>query len=216
MIIAGRVATAKSRTIGEEPRPAIYLPLLDTYRAAEAPSGVTLVIKARDAAATYAQPLREAIRQADPTLAVFDVRTMESHLTDAMLVPRLTWTLSAVAGGIGLAIAVIGVYGVVSVAAARRRRELGVRLAIGARPREILWMMVKQGITLALIGTSIGLVAALGLARFVATLLYGVSPTDPLTFAIAPIGLILVALLASMVPARAAARLDPVEVLRSE
>jgi hypothetical protein len=216
LIIAGRVATAKSRTIGEDPRPAIYLPLLPAYAASEAPRGVTLAVKTSNRAATYTQPLREVIRRADPTLAVFDVRTMESHLRDAMLVPRLTSALSAVAGGIGLAIAVIGIYGVVSVAAARRRREFGVRLAVGAKPREILWMMLRQGVTLALLGTAIGVVAALGLGRSVASLLYGVHPTDPVTFVIAPIGLIIVTLIASMVPARAAAAVNPVEVLRSE
>jgi predicted permease len=216
LVIAGRVATAKSRTIGEDPRPAIYLPLLPAYAAAEAPRGMTLAVRTANPAATYTRPLREVIRRADPTLAVFDVRTMERHVSDAMLVPRLMSGLSAVAGGVGLAIAVVGVYGVVSVAAARRRREVGVRLAVGARPREIIWLMLTEGITLALLGIAIGLVAALGLARFVASLLYGVHSVDPSTFLIAPSGLAIVALIASMVPALAAARVNPVEVLRSE
>ncbi len=173
-------------------------------------------MKTRDAAATYAGPIREAIRRADPSLAVFDVRTMESHLHDALLVPRLAGWLSAIAGCIGLAIATIGVYGVISFAVARRHREIGIRLAVGARPGAVLMMILRQGLTLALVGTGVGFLAGLGVTRFAASLLYGVNPTDPLTFAVVPSFLMAVALLACLLPARAAARLDPVEVLRSE
>jgi putative ABC transport system permease protein len=213
--IVGVAATAKSRTIGEAPRPSVFLPILNDYSAATR-RGVTLVVKTRDAAATYAGPMREAIRRADPSLAVFDVRTMESHLSDALLVPRLAGVLSAIVGGIGLAIATIGVYGVISFAVARRRREIGIRLAVGARPREVLMMILKQGLTLAFTGTAVGFFAALGVTRFAASLLYSVNPTDPMTFVVVPSLLMAVALLACLVPARAAARLDPVDVLRSE
>jgi ABC-type antimicrobial peptide transport system permease subunit len=121
-----------------------------------------------------------------------------------------------VAGCIGLAIATIGVYGVISFAVARRRRELGIRLAIGARPREILTMILRQGIALTLVGTGLGCLVALSVTRFAASVLYGVNPTDPLTFVVVPVFLMAVALLACLVPARAAARLDPADVLRSE
>jgi predicted permease len=214
--IVGLVATAKSRTIGEVPKPSIYLPILTEYTAAQTPRGVTLVVKTRDRAATYAGPMREAIRRADPSLAVFDVRTMDSHLGDALLAPRLAGLLSAVAGCIGLAIAIVGVYGVISFAVARRRREIGIRLAVGARPREVLMMILKQGTRLALIGIALGSLAGLGVTRFAASLLYGVNPRDTLTFVAVPVLLASVALLACLLPARAAARLDPVEVLRSE
>ncbi len=107
-------------------------------------------------------------------------------------------------------------YGVISFAVARRRREIGIRLAIGARPGEVLLMMLKQGLTLTLIGTALGLLAALGVTRFAASLLYGVTPRDTLTFVAVPLLLTSVALLACLLPARAAARLDPVEVLRTE
>ena len=214
--IVGVVATAKSRTIGEPPRPTIYLPILNEYSAADAPRGVTLVVKTRDGAAFYSGAIREAIRGIDPSLAVFDVRTMENHLRDALLVPRLAWTLSAVAGGTGAVIAVIGIYAVISFALARRRREFGIRLAIGARPREILMLMLKQGLAWAFMGIGIGFLAALALTRFGATLLYGVNPTDALTFALVPSLLMIVALLACLLPARAAANLDPLDVLRAE
>ena len=173
-------------------------------------------MKTGDAAASYAGPLRETIQRADPSLAVFDVRTMESHLRDAFILPRLTWALSAVAGSVGVAIAIVGMYGVISFAVVRRRREFGIRLAVGARPREILVMIVKQGSTLAFVGTAVGLLAAVGLTRFGASLLYSVNPTDTVTFIVVPSFLVAVALLACMLPARAAARLDPADVLRSE
>jgi predicted permease len=214
--ITGLVATAKSRSIGEEPRPTLYLPVLSEYAAAEQPRGLTLVVRMSDTMASSAYPLREAIRSTDPTLAVFDVRTMESHLKDAFLLPRVTWALSAVAGTIGLAIAVVGMYGVISFAVARRRREIGIRLAIGACPREILMMILKQGLTLAVVGTAVGFLTALGLTHFGATLLYGVKPTDTMTFMLVPSFLMAVALLACVLPARVAASLNPIDVLRAE
>jgi putative ABC transport system permease protein len=113
-------------------------------------------------------------------------------------------------------LATIGVYGVISFVVARRRRELGIRLAVGASPREILMMILRHGITLTLVGISLGLLAARTLMRFTASLLYGVRPSDPATFLIVPSFIIIVALLACALPARAAARLNPVDVLRSE
>lgn len=214
--IVGLVATAKSRTIAEAPRPSIYLPILNEYSAAEMPRGVTLVVKTTESAATYVGPLREAIRSADRSLAVFDIRTMEGHLSDALIVPRLAVALSIVAGCIGIVIAIIGVYGVISFTVVRRRRELGIRLAIGARPCEILVMILRQGTALVFLGTALGLLVAIGVTRFAASLLYGIAPTDPVTFVIVPSCLIAVALLACLLPARAAARLDPLDVLRSE
>jgi predicted permease len=215
--IVGIVATAKSRTIGEAARPTIYLPLLDTYSARQSrEGGITLVVRTKGPVATYTEALREVIRRADPSLAVFDVRTMESVLRDALIVPRMAWTLSSVSGSIGLALATVGLYGVVTFAVARRRREIGIRLAIGARPGEILAMILRHGAALAFAGTALGFVLSLSVAHFAASLLYGVSPADPLTFIGVPVFLMVIALLACTLPARAAARLDPVDVLRTE
>ena len=214
--IIGVVATASSRAVGEAPRPSIYLPLLNEYAARESPAGVTLVVKTSGDPAAYSASVREMIRRLDPRLAVFNVRTMERHFSDALIVPRVAGTVSAVAGGVGLAIATIGVYGVVSFAVARRRREIGIRLAIGARPREILTMIVKQGAVLAFTGTALGFVAGLSVTRFAASLLYGVKPTDTITFVAVPAFLVSVALVACLLSARAAARVDPGEVLRAE
>ena len=214
--IVGVVATAKSRSIDEAPRPAIYLPILTAYTARELPRGVSLVVKTTGAPGAVAQPVREAIRRVDPSVAVFDVRSIESHIESALLAPRLAWALSAAAGLVGLALALIGIYGVISFAVVRRRKELGVRLAVGARSQQILMMILRQGLAMAGIGVALGSLAAFGLSRFAASLLYEVDPLDPLTFTAVPTLLIVVAGLASLLPARQAARLEAAEVLRSE
>jgi predicted permease len=213
--IIGVVATANSRSVGEPPRPTIYLPLLSEYSARDVPRGVTLAAKVEPMTGAFAS-LQASIHDVDPSLALFDVRTFERHVDEALILPRITWLVSAAAGATGLLLATIGVYGVVSFAVVRRRRELGIRLAVGATPREILFMILKQGGALALTGIVLGSAVALGISRFTASLLYGIGPFDPITFGIVPIVLLLVALMACLTPARAASRLDPVEVLRSE
>ena len=214
--VAGVVSTAKSRTIGESARPAIYLPMFSEYTARQAQRGITLAVRTSGDAASMASAVREAIRAADPSLAVFDIRTMDTHIGDAMILPRLMWGLSAAASGIGLTLAIIGIYAVVSFSVVRRRRELGIRLAIGAMPREVLLMVLKQGVGLALIGTTIGVLTSMGVTRFAASLLYGIDPIDGVTFLAAPALLLAVAAAACLIPARAAAKLNAVDVLRAE
>ena len=214
LAVAGVVTTVKSRTIGEAPRPAIYLPILTEYLGGRTQRGVTLVVKTRHSVPV--ESLRQAIRAEDPSLAVFNVRSMEAHLRDALIGPRFMWGVCAVASGVGLALALVGVYAVVSFSVVRRRRELGIRLAVGARPGALVSMVVWQGLTMAIAGTLVGVLAASMLTRFASSLLYGITPTDPIAFVTASAILIVVAVMACIVPARTAARLDPVEVLRSE
>jgi ABC-type antimicrobial peptide transport system permease subunit len=177
---------------------------------------VTLVVGTANQADSYAVALRQAIRRVEPSLAVFDVRTMATHVRDASLLPRLTWALSATAGAVAAVLAMIGVYGVVSSTVIMRRRELGIRLAIGAQPQTLLAMIVRQGVTLAFIGTAVGLLTASVVTRFAASLLYDVKPTDPVTFAAVAGFLMAVTLVACALPARAAARVNPVEALHAE
>ena len=216
LIIAGVVATSKSRTIGEAPRPCIYLPILSTYSARDASRGVTLLVRPRGSAVLSPEAVRAAIRRTDPSLAVFDVQSMESHLRDALVVPRLAGGFSSLAGAVGLAIAAIGVYGIISVGVARRRREIGIRLALGATPGEIVRMIVTHGVRLTVSGAALGLLAGFGVTRYIASLLYGVTPTDAVSFLAVTAVLLAMGLLACLLPARGAARQDPVDVLRSE
>lgn len=214
--IAGLVATAKSRTIGEEPHPCLYFPIARELRSNDSLSGITLAVRTHGNPAGYATPVRRMIRNIDPTLALFDVRTMDTQISKALFVPRATAMLFGLAGLMGLLISTVGIYGVISFSVARQTKEIGIRVALGARRAQVLGMVLRQGLTLTLAGAAIGLGVALALSRMAASLLYGVSPTDSLTFLAVPALLILIASVACLVPARRAATLDPIRALRCE
>jgi predicted permease len=214
--IAGLVATAKSRTIGEDPRPCLYFPIARDLRGNDSLTGITVVLRTRGDPAGYAPRVRQSIRDIDPALAVFDIRTMDSHLYQALFLPRAAAFLFGFAGFMGLLIATVGIYGVISFAVARRTREIGIRMALGARRGQVLEMVLKQGLGLTAIGSALGLGLSLALARVAASLLYGVSPTDTLTFIGVPALLVLFALMACLAPAKRAASLDPIRALRYE
>jgi ABC-type antimicrobial peptide transport system permease subunit len=141
---------------------------------------------------------------------------MQEHLRDAFFLPRLAATLFGVFGVIGLVLAAVGLYGVMSYSVSRRRREIGIRMALGAQVRQVQALILRQGMVLTLVAVVVGLPAAFALARLFSSVLYGVSASDPATFVIVPVFLALVALLACWLPARRAAKLDPQIVLRSE
>ncbi|MGC4056017.1 MAG: ABC transporter permease [Paludibaculum sp.] len=214
--ITALVATAKSRTIGEEPRPCLYFPLSKELRGNDSLSGISLLLRTRGEPAAFAPRMRQLFRDIDPALAVFDVRTMQTQLAQALFLPRAAALLFGFAGFMGLLISTVGIYGVISFGVARRTREIGVRMALGARRAQVLGMVIRQGLFLTLIGSALGLALALALSRVAASLLYGVSPTDALTFLLVPALLQGIATLACLIPARRAATLDPLRALRYE
>ncbi len=214
--IIGLVATIKSRSIGEDPRPSLYLPIAQNLRGNDSLTGITLVLRTRGDPAGYAPLVRQTIRKIDPTLALFDVRAMEAQLSQALFLPRAAAFMFGFAGIMGLLVATIGLYGVISFSVARRTREIGIRMALGARRLQVLEMVLKHGILLTVIGSAVGLGFALALSRITASLLYGVSPTDSATFVGVPLLLLVIALLACLVPAQRAASLDPNRALRCE
>jgi predicted permease len=214
--IVGLVATTKSRSIGEDPHPCLYFPIAKDLRGNDSLSGITLVLRTRGNPAAYAPLVRQTIRDIDPTLAVFDVRTMDTHLSQALFLPRVAAFLFGLAGCMGLLISTIGIYGVVSFAVARRTKEIGIRMALGAKRAQVLGMVLKQGFMLTISGAALGLGVSLALSRMAASLLYGVSPTDTLTFILVPIFLLLIALMACLAPAQRAASLNPIRALRYE
>jgi ABC-type antimicrobial peptide transport system permease subunit len=160
--------------------------------------------------------VRRAIDAIDKNLALAQVRTLEDTLDRASSQMAFTMVLLAIAAGVALLLGVIGIYGVMSYIVTQRTGEIGVRLALGADPRSVARMIVRQGGVVALAGVTIGLAAALAGSRLIESLLYGVSPRDPGVFGVTTLLLLGVALLACWLPARRAARLSPLEALRTE
>ncbi len=209
--IIGVANDVKYRSLGEDPTPHIYLPFLQHYT-----SDMTLVVRINgDSGAMLLAIQRELLSQ-DRDVQGFFSRTLEQHIGLALLPARLAANMSAAFGGFALVLAVIGIYGVVSYAARQRTREIGLRMALGAEPSDILLLMLSQAGRLAVLGIAIGLTAAFILTRFVAGLLYGISAVDPITFVGVTFVLAVVALMSSYLPARRAMRVDPMVALRYE
>ena len=141
---------------------------------------------------------------------------MEEYLAASVAAPRFSTTLLSIFAGVALVLTIVGLYGVMSYSVAQRTNEIGIRLALGAQTRDVLLMVVKHGSKLILIGLAIGLAAAFALTRWIASLLFGVTAKDPLTFAAVAVLLAIVALIACYVPALRATKVDPMEALRCE
>ena len=196
--------------------PVLYRPILGSSRPVAGFGGLTLIVKAARNSGPLGETVRRRLLTLDPELVVNLAGTMESHIQESLFVPRLSAMLFGASGLMGLFIASIGIYGVVSFAVARRTREIGIRMALGARSAQVTRMVLRHGAVLALIGIAIGLAGGMALAATAGSLIYGVSVTDPLTFATVPVILLSVALLATAIPARRAARVDPNRTLRAE
>ncbi|MGH9937951.1 MAG: FtsX-like permease family protein, partial [Blastocatellia bacterium] len=209
--IIGVAGDVKISDLDAEVTPTVYWP----HHSWAFGFGAVLVRTTVDPVSLTAAVTRE-IHSLDPELAVADVRTMEQVLWRSVARPRFNTLLLAVLGAVALALAVVGIYGVISYAVSQRTPEIGIRMAIGARPRDVLKLVVKHGMTLTLAGVGVGLVASYALTRVLSGLLYGVRPTDPATFIGVSLLLSAVALLACYIPARRAAKLDPMETLRHQ
>jgi predicted lysophospholipase L1 biosynthesis ABC-type transport system permease subunit len=177
----------------------------------------TFVVRSQRAGTqAFLDQVRQAVLSVNAGLATASVRTMQEVYDISMARTSFTLVMLAIAGLMALLLGVIGIYGVISYAVSQRTREMGIRLALGAQQRELKRMFVRYGLVLAGIGVAIGLSAAIGLTRLMRSLLFEISPLDPIAFAAAPILLVAAALLASYLPARRAAAVDPVEALRME
>jgi ABC-type antimicrobial peptide transport system permease subunit len=178
--------------------------------------GYTLIVRYQGDSAAVGKEVRAQIHKLDPALAVYNVETMEEHLRSALFLPRLAGTLFGAFGIIGLLLATIGLYGVMSYSVTRRTREMGIRLALGAQRGAVQRLVVRQGMLLTAIAVGLGLPAALVGAKFSSSFLYGVRPHDLATFLTVPLLLLGIALVACWIPARRASHVDPQAALRYE
>jgi putative ABC transport system permease protein len=216
--IVGVVADVKHRTLDEEPTPAVYHAVLqqDTGQLVGMYRGLTYVVRTRSAPANAAGAIRSAVRSVDPNLVVLNVLPMDGIVGGTIASRKFNATLLGVFAALALALAGRGVYGVVQYSVIQRRREMGIRIAVGATSSNLLRLIVGQALGLAAIGVVIGLVGAVALTRVIRSLLFNVDPLDGLTFVASAGVLLLIAVVSSYLPARRALRIDPTIAMRAE
>jgi putative ABC transport system permease protein len=209
--IIGVVGDAKQDSLRAEVKPEIYQSHLQ-----RAQDNMTLVVRAVTDPQTLISAVREQIRALDPNLPMYDIKTMQAVMDESVARERFIALLLIVFAALALALAAIGIYGVMSYSVAQRTQEIGIRMALGATRQSVVRLVLKQGIALAVTGVAIGIVVSFALARVIVTLLFEVKPTDLITFSIATLVLLGAAVLASYVPARRATKVDPLVALRYE
>ena len=209
--IVGVARNAKYRDLREASLPFIYVPFAQEYR-----PGMTLLVRTAVDPATVLPSVRSEIHSLNGDVPIYAVKTMTEQIGAALAPDRMLTVLLSVFGGTALLLAVTGIYGVMSYMVARRTHEIGIRMALGASGGDILKLIVKQGLTLILIGAALGLALAIALTRVIASLLFNVSTTDSLTFGGISLLLVAVALVACYIPARRATKVDPLIALRYE
>jgi putative ABC transport system permease protein len=210
-VIVGVVGDVKHLSLDSEVKATVYWPHPEL-----AYTGMTIVARTVGDPLSLASAAQREIQQIDPEQPVSDIRSMEQLLASSVARVRFNTLLLGLFAGLALILASVGIYGVMSYSVTQRTREIGIRIALGARSSDVLKMIIGQGMRLALTGVALGLVASLLLTRVMKSLLYGVTATDPLTFTTVSLLLSAVALLACYLPARKATRVDPMEALRYE
>ncbi|HSR50194.1 MAG TPA: ABC transporter permease [Acidobacteriota bacterium] len=210
--IVGVVEGLQSRSVGQEPADQVFVPLAQTG----GPRSMVLVAEGGLSPQFMAQEIRSAVKAADPQLPVFNLRPLERAVESNLAPKRYPMLLLAAFAALGLLLAAVGIYGVISAFVTQRTREIGVRMALGGRPSNIRALILRQGLALAALGLVAGMATSLILSRFLASLLFGVSPADPLTLVAVALIVFLLALLPCYTPARRATRIDPVQALGAE
>jgi macrolide transport system ATP-binding/permease protein len=209
--VVGVVRNTRDKGLIIDPRPAIYIPLQQQYM-----GDLTLHVRTASESSTMLAALRREAQALDAQLPVFNLMTLADQKDGLLYAERMAAILLTLFSSLALLLAAIGLYGVLSYAVTQRTRELGIRRALGAQAGDVLRLVIGQGMKLTLIGLVLGLAAAFALTRLLEKLLFGVSPTDPLTFAVIVLVLAAVAFVACWVPARRAAKVDPLTALRQD
>ena len=207
----------KGRLLGEQPPGTLYLPFARGFQ-----SDVFFFVRFASLPEKNergaAELLRKTLQNVDPVLPVLELRTFAKHMdaNPELWLVRAGAALFSIFGALALGLAVIGIYGVKAYSVARRTREIGIRMALGAQRKAVLWMILREGLTMIVAGLIIGLLLAIGTGKVASSILFQVSPLDPFAFTFAPALLALAALLATWLPARRATRITPMEALRDE
>jgi len=209
--IVGVVGDVRDRSVDSPTRPTVYANSLQRPPS----SDLSVVVRARVAPSTLVPSMREVARSLDPELPV-NFRTLDEVYSSSLDQRRFSLVIFGVFGTVALLLAAMGVYGVTSYAVAQRTQEIGIRMALGARMADVLKLVLKGGMSLALIGAAIGLAGAFAITRVMSSLLFGVAPTDRATFIVVALVLLAVAFLACFIPARRATKVDPLVALRYE
>jgi ABC-type antimicrobial peptide transport system permease subunit len=215
--VIGVVRNSKAETLGEEAEKACvfgYLP--SNFDQAITFFGVTVMVKTTGNPLGTLRGVREQVQALDRDIPIFNTKTMADHVNDALLIPRVCAGLFGICGTIGLILAVVGLYGVISYSVRTRTREIGIRMALGAPASAVAGMVARQGLRLVGASVAVGLLIAFALSRVIGSLLWGISATDALTFVGVPAILIGVASVAILLPARRASRIEPMAALRIE
>jgi putative ABC transport system permease protein len=210
--IVGIVGDVRGFALDEPPEPTMYWPVAQI----RATPSLAIVVRTESEPAALAPAVRDAIREIDQTQPIYDMQPLDQLVAKSLGQRRFTLTLMVLFGVIALVLSAIGIYGVMAFAVTQRTQEIGIRMALGARATDVLKMVVGSGMLLAVIGVAVGLIGAFALTRLMASLLFGVSPTDLMTFGLVTAGLLIVALLACYIPARRATKVDPLVALRYE
>jgi len=210
--IVGVAGDTKYENMREKIPPELYVP----YTQSHSITGMTVYVRAQGEPSGLFNALRPAVRDVDASVPMYDLRTLDDQIEISLLTERLLATLSSIFGCLATLLAALGLYGVMAFMVARRTREIGIRMALGADSGSVVWMVMREVLALAAIGVAIGLAAAWAATRFIETQLFGIQPTDLLTMALAALGIGMVAGLAGYVPARRATGIDPMRALRWE